>query len=101
MFLCRLCVVTKSCGLLTSSEVLRSGTHCDFVKSHFIAWLKMYDTAHIREAVKKGYFTVRLTVRGEGGISHLGPDLSNCENFYLFFPLNFDSLIPKTHFISL
>ena len=41
------------------------------------------------------YFTVRLTVIG-GALT-----VSKCENVDLFFPLNFDSLIPKTHFISL
>ena len=37
----------------------------------------------IREVVKKnGYFTVRLTVRGEGGVSAPPrPDRSICENF--------------------
>ena len=54
----------------------------------------------IREAVKK-YFMVRLTVRGGRGVTAPSLTVSKCENFDLFSPLEYDSLMHKTHFISL
>ena len=47
----------------------------------------------IREGVKNGYFTVTLTVRAL--------TISKCENFDPFFSMEYDSMILKTHFISL
>ena len=41
---------------------------------------------------------VRLTVRGGGEVSHLCLTVSKCDPF---LALKFDSLILKTHFISL
>ena len=37
-------------------------------------------TGSLREAVKNGLFTVRLTARG-GGVSPHGPDHVKCDNF--------------------
>ena len=42
-----------------------------------------------REGVKKNeYFTVRLPVRGGGGVTAPSLTVSKCENVDLFFPLN-------------
>ena len=63
--------------------------------------INIENTLHIllRKGVKKnGYFTVRLTVRGEGSATS-ALTVSKCENFD-FFSLKLDSLTLKTHFIS-
>ena len=49
---------------------------------------------------KPGYFTVRLTVRGEGRSAPSALTVSKCENFDIF-SLKFDSLTLKTYLISL
>ena len=46
---------------------------------------------------KNGYF--RLTVRG--GVNPVGPERKQMWKFWPFFSLKFDSLLLKTHFISL
>ena len=53
-----------------------------------------------RSRQKKGYFTVRLAVRG-GGVSPLGPDRKQMWKFQPIFWMEYDSMILKTHFISL
>ena len=61
-------------------------------------------TVPLREVVKNGYFTVRLTVRGGGGEGRSVPlalTVSKCENFDPFFSTEYDSMTLKTHFISL
>ena len=56
----------------------------------------------LREGVKKsGYFTVRLTIRGKGGSATSALTVSICENDDPFFSMEYDSMIPKTNFISL
>ena len=58
----------------------------------------------LMQGLKNGYFTVSLTVWGEGGgAAPLALTVSKCEHFYPFFSMEYDSdsMILKTHFISL
>ena len=53
----------------------------------------------LREGLKNELFTVRLTVRWEGGVSPVGPDRKRMWKFWPIFSMEYDYMILKTHFI--
>ena len=78
--------VRKNCRIRKLGQNA-AGTTVHPLNRHFLGHFLL---RLLRKASKKEYFTVRLSAL----------TVSKCENYDLF-PLNFDSLIPKTHFMSL
>ena len=75
------------------------GSAWDYISIFMMKVIKMGIIMMIRRVVKKRYLMVRLIVRGRGSDPSV-LTVNKWENFDPFFPLKFDSLIFKTHFIS-